>query len=334
LLPSVPENGAYLGIPLVAFAVLAVIFVRRSPLLRFSAVMALLSFVLALGPGLDVDGKPSGLALPFRLLSTLPLVGLEVPDRYMVFCFLFIAVILAIGIDALWRSSTRIAGSSAPSPRAPRRRRLRAVVPALVPVCAVAILLPLIPRWPYQSPIVDTPSYFTNGSARVIPNGSVVLAYPFPMFKQNNAMLWQVDSGFRFSIVGGYVLTPIQKTAPAGGSPGGGIFPQTPSPPIAEIEFETAFYAPTGVSPYPQLAWAFEGMAQFLRNYHVETIVVEPIGARPKVATDFLTAMIGGPQVHSQGVDVWYRVQSHLKRSYKIPGRSKKHRHVRAKVTK
>ena len=44
---------------------------------------------------------------------------------------------------------------------------------------------------------------------RQIRSGSVLLAYPYPVFPEDQAMLWQALSNLRFSLIGGYVVRPL-----------------------------------------------------------------------------------------------------------------------------
>lgn len=69
---------------------------------RFWAVAALLFWLLTLGPELRINGQPSGLPLPFALVSRLPLFeGNRYPSRYSVMLLLCVAVLAGWGLAAL-----------------------------------------------------------------------------------------------------------------------------------------------------------------------------------------------------------------------------------------
>ena len=49
----------------------------------------------------------------------------------------------------------------------------------------------------------------------------------------------------------------------------------------------------------------------FMRNYHVEAVVVLPLGQNPKNVVVHVNAAIGPPSF-SSGADIWYGVQRRL----------------------
>jgi hypothetical protein len=103
---------------------------------------------------------------------------------------LFAAILLAVGLDRLhaegWLG---------------RRRVLTAVL-------AAAVVVPLVPAWPYSYVRAGTPSYFTSSAVTRIPRDAVVLTYPVPRFPSSEPMLWQALAGYRYRSVGGYLITP------------------------------------------------------------------------------------------------------------------------------
>jgi hypothetical protein len=131
------------------------------------------------------------------------------------------------------------------------------------------------------------------------------------MNPQDYAMLWQIASGFRFDLLGGYVLTPFQSPNRAGAGPGGGFAPQTLDPAtVPQILFELAFGGlPAGPDPIGLEPWSVEELRTFILRYHVDEVVVGPLGVAPGYATHFLTAALREQPVSSGGVKVWYDVQ-------------------------
>lgn len=193
---------------------------------------------------------------------------------------------------------------------------LRAAGPlAGVGVGALA-LFPLVPRLPYAEAAVRIPAYFTDGASSAIPQGSVVLSFPYPVEKENLAMNWQDADSFRFRLMGGYVLTPLQLHGIAGGGPGGGDVPPTLVPPIVQILFYEGFAGvPKGVVPPPPLPWAFAQVKDYLDTYDVSTIVAQPDGVDPSLVLDFFEKMFNEPPKHVGGVEVWYHVRSLARRA-------------------
>jgi hypothetical protein len=99
------ENGTYLGVPLIVFALVAAFTVRRA-VLRVAAVTALLVFIFSLGTKFHYGpvgwhGFWSHLALPSMQVNNIPLLNQAFPVRYSLYVALFIAVVLAVGLDAM-----------------------------------------------------------------------------------------------------------------------------------------------------------------------------------------------------------------------------------------
>ena len=199
---DVSEYGFYIGAPLlVTVGVFAIIY-RRNPLIRLALLGAVVSFVLSLGTRLTIAGHVYNIPLPFAAFAHLPLVADEVPGRYSLFMQLFVAMLATIGFDETW-ARLRQRGVKAQHLRG-RFQTSKLLVPA-VAMWVGAILVPLVPGFPYvQSPTM-IPRYFTDSNVRAIPKGSVLLAYPYPQPPgDNQAQMWQAVTGYRFKIVGGY----------------------------------------------------------------------------------------------------------------------------------
>ncbi|MBO0747987.1 MAG: hypothetical protein J2O47_06545, partial [Acidimicrobiaceae bacterium] len=177
------ENGTYLGVPLLLVFAVAVVLVRKAAV-RMLAFMAALAFVLSLGvtfhggPG---DIRP-GTTMPANWIYKIPLLNQAFPIRYSLYVSLFVAIVLALGLDALhWWLAARYAEGR-------RARVLPNVLPALV---AAFALFPLIPAWPYprQGPI-EVPPYFTSSAIEAVPAGSVAVVYPIADGVDTRAQLW------------------------------------------------------------------------------------------------------------------------------------------------
>ncbi len=294
------ENGLYLGIPLLAvLATLTWVF-RRSRLLLFFGAMAVVSFVLALGPRLTIDGHDTGIRLPFTVLRHVPMIQSIEPVRFSLFVQLFAGATLALGLDLLVR---RLHGGASERKGTPRRF-LRVTVPALV-VGAVA-LLPLVPQLPYAGAPTDVPAFYSGPGVQRIPAASVVLAYPYPVTPTVQAMLGQAVAGMRFKLVGGDAFVP--------GADGRSTFgPPVLPPSVVQAIFYNA-YAPSPVGPpsrlgeYPPInPGTVGGLRTFLVRYDIGTVVIDPVGVNPGAALRYVTATLG-PGQRVGGVVVWYGV--------------------------
>jgi hypothetical protein len=180
---NVAENGAYLGLPLVAIVGWLAWQGRRRPTTRLLIVLLLLAVVAELGPYLRVRGA-SYAPLAWKPLVHLPLLNNVLPARFALFAALAAALAAAI-----WAAG-----------KAPLAARV-----ALVGA-AVAVTLPAVGHgfW-HGKP--RRPAFFADGLYRTcLPAGATVFSLPYPTV--SDAMLWQAEAGFRFRVADAY-LTPV-----------------------------------------------------------------------------------------------------------------------------
>lgn len=100
------EATAYLGLSAIIIVALA-----GKPLWRLASRwwIALLAFLsLALGPQLHLFGKSLPLALPYTVIAYIPfLSNLRAPARFMVYVYLFWAVIVSVAVALIWKRLER-----------------------------------------------------------------------------------------------------------------------------------------------------------------------------------------------------------------------------------
>jgi hypothetical protein len=182
------ENGAYLGVPLLA--AIAVVAVRRrsQPVVRWALATGGVLLLLSLGPQLHVGGHVSRLPLPWRALEAIPLAGSALPGRLFLYVDLLAGLLLAVFVAAAIRS--------------PRRRRRWAAI-GLLGLCVGT----LAPRLPFPSSPVEVPPFFTGTDVLAVPPGSVALVAPFVHDGPSDPpMLWQAVADMRFSMPEGYFI--------------------------------------------------------------------------------------------------------------------------------
>jgi hypothetical protein len=174
------ERLAYIGPAMIVLLVAFAVSFRRRPLGRLLLAFIALSVLLSLGSHLVVDGHDTHVTLPWGPIAELPLLGHALPGRFVVYPFLAVAVAVALWLDR------------------PGARPARWVLAAL----AVISLAPNV-TVPWASR-VDSPALMREPLlARYVPSGATVLALPFGM--SGDSMYWQLESGFRFRLAGGYV---------------------------------------------------------------------------------------------------------------------------------
>jgi hypothetical protein len=245
------ERDAYLGVPTLIVVALYAWKHRRSGSARFLVVAFLTAVIASMGASLWVDGR-SIAPLPWRLVAHLPLFDNVLAPRLAVYASLAAAVMVG-----LWTAA--------------RRQELARVG---VPVLAMAALVPNVhaSEW-FMS--YTLPPFFTHNQYRVcLAPGENIL--PLPVGADAYSDLWQVQSGFRFRMAGGYVSTE-------------------PPP---------AFQNPTSVRTIALGAPAdAASLREYIRTNHVATVVIDAATGRP-----WATALGRLARPHAIGGVLLYRL--------------------------
>jgi hypothetical protein len=174
------EADLYLGWPAILIVGLYAWRAWRTSLARFLLAALGLAVLIALGTELVIDGRTI-VALPWKLIASLPLIDNVTSTRFAVFAELAVAVIVA-----LWIAVT------------PGRIYRR---PFVLPVLAVAALVPALalPIWRQHPP---RPAFFSQGLYRTCGSpGQTLLVFPFG--RSGDSMLWQAEDKFRFRLAEG-----------------------------------------------------------------------------------------------------------------------------------
>lgn len=202
VIDNAAENGSYIGIPLLVLLIVGAVALRRRRTVQLATVLAGFAGLLAMGSRLHIDGRLTGIPLPFIVLAHLPLLDSSVASRYMLFFWLFAAILAGIVLDAAHGAVGKLGIG--------RRWGPGVVCWSLI----VVALLPLFPSWPYSAARWTTPGWF-RGAARTLPVGSTVLVYPVAGPSDSSAMVWQADAHLTFRMPGGYAVfaTPGTGTA-------------------------------------------------------------------------------------------------------------------------
>ena len=184
------ENGAYLGLPLIAILGWFFWEKRRQPAARFLFAMLVLGVVAELGTALHIGGNRYAGA-PWGHVASLPFYNNVLPVRFSVFVALGAAV-----AAASWSASSR----------APLL--VRAALPG---VALIAIMPSLwLGVWHWHPRRV---SFFTDGTYQVClqPNENVLML-PFPSW--NDSMVWQAEAGYRYRMADGFISPELPHNVP------------------------------------------------------------------------------------------------------------------------
>lgn len=177
------EQGAYLGFLLLGVFVLATVELRgrRRRGVWVLLLSALASTLLALGPRIRADGHKIADGA-WILVGRLPAIQSALPIRFDMYTTLFSALVVA-----LWLA------------QGTQHRGWRYGLAIL----AVAIMLPT-PNSSHWASKVPQSSFFTTPAyRRYLRSGETALVLPYG--PTGWSMLWQAESGFRFSMIGGWV---------------------------------------------------------------------------------------------------------------------------------
>ena len=318
------EWDAYLGLPLIAVLVVVARRARDNRLIQFATLMLIGVAALSMGPVIHVAGLITpvpvalfALVLPFvagaRIarrwliypfiaawagLTLLPVLNQALPDRLMLYAFLFAALLFALFIDALpARIFPPLAGEgqgggfSLPRVRGLNFSLGEGRVGVLASWATVAlVIVSLMPRLPYPVAPVTVPAFFASAAAERIPEGSVALVAPYSRQWRAEAMVWQAASGMRFRMPEGDAIVPGPSLSPPSSALGSLL---------ARLEDGAAVGRPSETMR-PTL------MAD-LRHWDVRTVIVGPMDGRDAVAAMF-TWLLGRPAETVGGVDVWWDV--------------------------
>lgn len=179
---NIAEQGAYLGLPMVAIMGWFAVSRRHNRSARLLLVLLIAATVLSLGPRLQIGGQGT-VWLPGALLQHVPFVNDALPTRFSMYTALIAAVICAKWLadrPPRWR---------------PRARWLLASVAlvSLAPAGTAALW------W------TATPRAISSGAlAHAIPAGSTAISLPFWDAK-DRSLYGQAASGMRFRLIDQWV---------------------------------------------------------------------------------------------------------------------------------
>jgi hypothetical protein len=178
------ENGSYVGIPLLAIAVLFAREQWRTTRGRLLTVMLIVVAVASLGSVLMVDHART-IPLPWTLFRHVPVLQLALPVRFAVFLFLVLAVVVAT-----WLASPG--------------RWPRTWVRWTLALVGLALLFPNLASSSWHG-TVTTPAFFADGSYReFIPQGGNVLVIPAGR-PGADSLRWQIETDEAFRLTAGYL---------------------------------------------------------------------------------------------------------------------------------
>ncbi len=268
------EWTGYLGLPLIALCCAAIWLERRDATMRVIAIATASMLVLSLGAHLHVGGQATAIPLPWLLVSRIPILSNVLTERMSLFVDLGVALMVGLFIERHVRRG---------------RFRLRAGVAAVV---AGLSILPVVPL---GATVATTPALFTSSAGHALLDGRTALILPYPATEPtDDAMLWQAEAGYTFSMVGGYIYI----VDPDGSATVGGTG--------TAVTAESYNVSLNAVSSIPRTPAIRAAMLSDLRGRGVSLIVVGPFQhGSNSAAIQLATWLAAAPPRQELGVDLW-----------------------------
>lgn len=269
---SLPHGG-FLGVPLIAGLVLAVLAIRSRRLYGWAAIGAAVMFLLSLGDNLYIGGRSTGIPLPWRLFDHVPLLGNTLTARLVACGYLLAGVVVAGAVV--------------------EARAARGLTRALFAGLAGLSLLTLAPTLQYPVASQTAPAFFRpGGEVRRFAVGDVAVMVPF-IDESPRAMMWQAIADMRYRTPSGYLFIP---------GPSYPILYAPPSPLRNALNSAEAGRPLTPLDSGDRAA-----MAGDLTAWHARAIVVGPMANQARTIA-FVTALMRRPPEFTGGVYVWWDV--------------------------
>lgn len=189
-LPPLGSAACYVGIPVLLVMIGLAVRARRSKLTWFLVIMVVFVILGAAGPILEAGGHDV-IRLPWARLWYLPVMRSAYPERFIIFAYLGLAVIVA-----LWL----------------RRSQNPAWLRWLTSVIVIAAIVQDTPGTHLAWQTNDTPAFITSGEYRhYLRPGETVLV---ESGRGNAGMLWQAETDFYLRVAGGFVNAAIKIDVP------------------------------------------------------------------------------------------------------------------------
>jgi hypothetical protein len=280
-----PSN--YIGWGVAACAAVSVYFARRRPLVWLLIFMTLVAMVLSLGAYLLGGSLVLTRGwLPWRTLGKLPVLREILPDQLAAFVPLFLAFVIALGLDALHLRMKRSGAKHAA--RRDTRSWVATFIVGLVALVPVFITFDI----PFTVQGTAIPAWMSR-DAPLLPNQTVLLTVPFAMSGSDGPMLWQAVDDMHFRLAGAGLKTPNASGGPVGdGSPG------SARRILADLTVSGSAQ-PTGT------AAQLTAVRNAVRLWHVNRIVIDGPSRDPVYASGFFTAVLGVAPAYVHGAWVW-----------------------------
>jgi hypothetical protein len=224
--------------------------------------------------------------MPWRTLGTLPVLKEILPDQLAPLVPLFIAFVLALGLDAVYLRVRAVSKKQA--------LRIEVIAGLATIAVGVAALLPVFLTFdmPFTVQSTAIPAWMVH-DAPLLPPDTVLLTVPFAVSGSAQPMLWQAVDDMHFRLAGAAMKTPDATGGPVGqGTPGS----------ARRILSDLS----VGVGAEPKgTAAQLSVVRAAVRAWRVNEVVVGGSSRDPVYASGFLAAALGDAPAYVHGSWVW-----------------------------
>lgn len=215
---SATEDNTFFGVPVLIMLGVSMVILRRSAAAKAAGVAAVALLIASLGPQLRVASQDTGIPLPFRLVSHIPIIDLVSVTRFAMATATVVGLLLALAADRMTLLGSAAPGAggqpAADRPVYPHRRRV---------AFWVALIAALVPVAPKPLPIVTAappPPFIADDLWRpYVPAGRSLVPVPLPeVTTGREGMRWAASAGFEFPVPRGYFMGPVNPPTDTTGS--------------------------------------------------------------------------------------------------------------------
>jgi hypothetical protein len=276
------EQNSFFGWPLLIMLAVAMVSLRADLRARLTSTSLIVVLALSVGSRLYLNGEPTSLIGPWRLVGALPLFNSLIEARMTFAALPLMGMLLAMATDRILAAENPLGGLNLSG--AGRLWMLGLVVAAL----------PILPVQYTVGTRTPTPAFFTTDAWRdYVRPGRTLVPVPLPAVGSAEALHWQVRAGLGFAIPEGYFVGPS--------SPGDrhGMYGVTPRP-TSQLLADVAHGKP--VPPIGSIER--DNASADLRYWQADAVVLPFDAPNQPALLAVLDELLGPGQVRD-GVVVW-----------------------------
>lgn len=284
------EDGVYLGLLMIAAALLLTWAARRSPRVRLAAALALASMILSLGRRLYVSGFRHDIPLPFAALTHVPGLVDVLPIRFGFTTAACLAALVAFALDHL----RTLHGEADVAPHAQTAGRRTNTV---FLVTGAVLIINWLPSWPYPTAPARVPP--RTISAAIPGRDPIVLTYPYTISPEGSPLLWQAADRYAYRILGMYGIVPDRVGHAT-------VVPPLLDPPSVQEYLVGLQFSPGAFYPRPPSVSQVErDLPEFLARQRVGAVLVDSTAPGGEEAVALFSRVLGHPAASKDGFVVW-----------------------------